>query len=233
MGLSHCLSHPDGRQPNGPVIVPGDPDASKLWEMVGRARCRPPGRCLPTSRPLCANGLPRAQPKRHAPVTAASAPTTGDGAWYALNNVTLTDIDDPCTTVLPDADYLISSDLIRPLSCGLAPSGDPRQFATATRRAEQSRRRTRPPQRPPNSRSPQRRSLRLHYPCQRQRSRSSTANIQAAAFDLATPSNDDPYLTPVGFSHRAAAGRQQPRHHGHRLCTRWQDVPSARLRPGA
>ena len=182
---------------NGPVIVPGDPDASKLWEMVGQGKMPATGPLPAHEQAIVREWIAQGAAERRAPVTAASAPANGDGAWYALNNVTLAAVDEPCETTPMGADYLVSSDLIRPLSCGLAPSGDARQVATSSGATTASKTVTATnttSQTVSTAAAPA-----AAMPANVSPAGAARANLQAAAFGLAAPSDDDPYLTPVGY----------------------------------
>ncbi len=184
---------------NGPVVVPGDPDASKLWEMVGQGKMPATGPLPAHEQAIVREWIAQGAAERRAPVTAASAPANGDGAWYALSNVTLADVDDPCATVAANADYLVSADLIRPLTCGLAPDGNTRRVAASSGTAASTAVTTTNATSQTLSADASAAAPAAAMPANVSPAGAARANLQAAAFGLAAPSDDDPYLTPVGF----------------------------------
>jgi glucose/arabinose dehydrogenase len=183
---------------NGPVVVPGDPDASKLWEMVSQGKMPATGPLPLDEQALVRTWIEQGAAERRAPVTRAAAPADNAGAWYALSNITLSEVAEPCENVAPGADYLVSADLIRPLTCGLAPSGDVRQLAARSSTAvaaaapgDDAAAAVDAPADQSAAAAPVAANVRAANATQ--------AGIQAAALGLPAPSDDDPYLTPAGF----------------------------------
>ncbi|MCO5212141.1 MAG: PQQ-dependent sugar dehydrogenase [Caldilinea sp.] len=126
---------------NGPVVVPGDPDASKLWEMVGSGRMPATGPLpLPEQelvRAWIADGaVERRAPRPQAQVASsagASRASTGDddavesvaenGTWLTVGPDTeLAAVSDACDPMPKTPATVVSSDLIVPVSCGVAPN---------------------------------------------------------------------------------------------------------------
>jgi glucose/arabinose dehydrogenase len=188
---------------NGPVVVPGDPDASKLWEMVSQGKMPATGPLPLDEQALVRTWIEQGAAERRAPVARAAAPGETINAWYALSNITLSEVAEPCEDVAPGADYLVSADLIRPLTCGLAPSGDVRQIAARSSTARDAGA-------PAIGAAPaadatnagaatDANAVAAPVPANVRAVNAAEAGIQAAAFGLPAPSDEDPYLTPVGF----------------------------------
>ncbi len=182
---------------NGPVVVPGDPDASKLWEMVSQGKMPATGPLPLNEQELVRAWIEQGAAERRAPVARAAAPANTTSAWYALSNVTLAEVAEPCENVTPGADYLVSADLIRPLTCGLAPTGDVRQVAARSSTASAN---AAPAADAQAAAAPAGEvAAAAPAPANVRAVNATQAGIQAAALGLPAPSDDAPYLTPVGF----------------------------------
>jgi hypothetical protein len=116
---------------NGPVVVPGDPEASKLWQMVGTGKMPLTG-ALPLEQQqivyewikegAAERRAPKPVPQAVAALPQATAVTTAPSTWLTLGpDAELEAVPDGCP---PDDDLatLVSSDLILPVSCGAIPN---------------------------------------------------------------------------------------------------------------
>lgn len=115
---------------NGPVIVPGDPEASKLWEMIGSGKMPLTGPLPPDERQLVYDWIKAGAAERRAPAPAtapqppAQPPATNqDGdIWLTIGaDVKVDAVPDGCT-VNGEQSLYVSSDLILPVSCGAVPN---------------------------------------------------------------------------------------------------------------
>jgi len=127
---------------NGPVVVPGDPDASKLWAMVSQGKMPATGP-LPAAeqevvRAWIAQGAAERRAARpQAPVAGrtggSAAPASNNessdasmaenGTWLTVGADTeLVAVSDACNPLPKSRATVVSSDLIVPVSCGVAPN---------------------------------------------------------------------------------------------------------------
>jgi len=116
---------------NGVVVIPGDPDASKLWEMIGQGKMPLTGPLPHDERQIVYEWILQGAAERRAaspsrqPATQIAAqqparPTAG--IWLTVGaDAKLTDVPDACNAA-NDLDMLVSSDLILPISCGAIPN---------------------------------------------------------------------------------------------------------------
>lgn len=115
---------------NGAVIVPGDPEASKLWEMIGSGKMPLTGPLPPEQRQLIYDWIKAGAAERRAPAPAPApqsparppaANQVGD-IWLTIGaGVKIDAVPDGCTASSDQALY-VSSDLILPVSCGAIPN---------------------------------------------------------------------------------------------------------------
>ena len=119
---------------NGVVVIPGDPDNSKLWEMVSQGKMPATGP-LPLAEQQIVyewivqgaaerRAIPRPAPSQQtaAPAVVQQSPRLAAGTWLAVGPGTkLTDVPDACAPAA-DLGALVSSDLILPVSCGAIPN---------------------------------------------------------------------------------------------------------------
>ena len=114
---------------NGPVVVPGDPEASKLWEMIGSGKMPLTGPLPMDQRQLIYDWIKAGAAERRAPVPAAPntparplVTNTGGDTWLAIGaGVELESVPDACAPAADQSLY-VSSDLILPISCGAVPN---------------------------------------------------------------------------------------------------------------
>jgi hypothetical protein len=118
---------------NGPVVVPGDPAASKLWEMLETGKMPLLGVLTDGEKALVRQWILEGAAQRRAapPSAAASAaadapaavPASSGGAWVEIAADTkLTAVSDACKETAAAGQTLISGDLILPVSCATAPT---------------------------------------------------------------------------------------------------------------
>ena len=187
---------------NGPVVVPGNPDASKLWEMVGQGKMPATGP-LPTDeqqlvREWIAQGAAehRAQPGA-APAAPAAA---GESTWFTLADPRLVAVKDACKDKPAAGSTLASADLIIPVSCGVEPSSAEIKIALAGGRTATTGSTA-------NKTAPAGANAQAAATTAEARPAASAARgasaggtgIEATAFGLPAPSEADAYLVPNGF----------------------------------
>jgi len=121
---------------NGPVVVPGDPEASKLWEMVSQGKMPATGPLPVAEQELVRAWITEGAAERRAPVlptsaagntggsgVTAGASTGGNGTWLTVGPATeLVAVRDACEPMPKSPATVVSSDLIVPVSCGVAPN---------------------------------------------------------------------------------------------------------------
>lgn len=121
---------------NGPVVIPGDPERSKLWEMVSQGKMPVTGPLPPDEQQLVYEWIkqgaaerraaPPAPPAQQATAQTAAARTSAAKpvvtTWLTVGpGVKMTEVPDACNDGLPH-ETLVSSDLILPISCGAIPN---------------------------------------------------------------------------------------------------------------
>ena len=109
---------------NGPVVVPGNPDASKLWEMVGQGKMPATGPLPDAEKELVREWIAQGAAEHRAqPAAAAPAPTAvGGSTWFSLISPKLVAVKDACSDKPAEGSTLASADLIIPVSCGVEPT---------------------------------------------------------------------------------------------------------------
>ena len=110
---------------NGPVVVPGNPDASKLWEMVGQGKMPATGPLPDAEKELVRQWIAQGAAE-HRANSAAAAPSpaaAGESTWFTLLSPKLTAVKDACSDAPTEGSTLASADLIIPVSCGVEPTG--------------------------------------------------------------------------------------------------------------
>ncbi|MBK8796706.1 MAG: hypothetical protein IPM07_10220 [Anaerolineales bacterium] len=122
----------DGRQPQWAVVTPGDPEASKLWQMVGAGKMPLTGPLPPAQQRIVYAWIKEGAAERRAskpsPQVAASAPPNNAASapvastWLTIGpGAELDAVPDACEAA-SDLATLVSSDLILPVSCGAIPN---------------------------------------------------------------------------------------------------------------
>lgn len=115
---------------NGPVVVPGNPEASKLWEMIGAGKMPLTGPLPMEERQLVYDWIKAGAAERRAPTptTAPNPPdrplasNQDDDIWLTIGaGVKVDAVPDGCT-ISSDQSMYVSSDLILPISCGAVPN---------------------------------------------------------------------------------------------------------------
>ncbi len=120
---------------NGPVVIPGDPEASKLWEMVSQGKMPVTGPLPPNEQQLIYEWIkqgaaerraaPSAPPAQRAPTQTAAAQTAARpvvSTWLTVGpGVKMAEVPDACNDGQRH-ETLVSSDLILPISCGAIPN---------------------------------------------------------------------------------------------------------------
>lgn len=118
---------------NGPVVFPGAPQGSKLWEMVSTGKMPLTGPLPPAEQQIVYEWIKEGAAERRAPkpVPAPVQTTTAVRAavtepivttWLSVSlDTALSDVPDACEES-NDLAMFVSSDLILPISCGAIPS---------------------------------------------------------------------------------------------------------------
>ena len=203
MGLQTTLYAPlmAGSQ-NGPVVVPGNPDGSKLWEMVGQGKMPATGALPAAEQQLVREWIAQGAAEYRAQPASAATAATGDTTWFTVVRPPLLAVNDACAEQ-PQADKtLVSADLIAPISCGAPPAAaEMKSLVAAARPATNNMPDAAPASTAANSGSTA--SAPAAQPAAASATVRGTAasgtGIEAAAFGLPAPSEADPYLVPAGF----------------------------------
>jgi glucose/arabinose dehydrogenase len=191
---------------NGPVIVPGNPDASKLWEMVSQGKMPATGPLPPAEQELVRDWILQGAAERRAasPATAVAAPA-GDSTWFTLANAKLQSVPDACQEQPAAGSTLASADLIIPVSCGVAPTSAQIRTALAGGRTATNSGAASPAAAGTTTAAAVATDAAAAAapalearPAARGASAGGTG-IEAAAFGLPSPTEADPYLVPAGF----------------------------------
>ncbi|MBW7886237.1 MAG: PQQ-dependent sugar dehydrogenase, partial [Caldilineaceae bacterium] len=108
---------------NGPVVVPGDPETSKLWEMIGSNRMPLTGPLPESEKELVRAWIEQGAAEHRGAGALEEVEDADEGIWLSISEQTeLTTVPDSCEVLPDDAGVLVSSDLILPVSCGAAPN---------------------------------------------------------------------------------------------------------------
>lgn len=115
----------------GSVVVPGDATASKLWQLIDAGKMPLTGPLPHAERALIRDWINAGAPeKRSVPVPAAT-PEPENRLWLEVNSADMNTVNDQCTASSGEPTTVVSSELIFPLSCGIAPR--PAELQTALR----------------------------------------------------------------------------------------------------
>ncbi|MBK8048417.1 MAG: hypothetical protein IPK16_15655 [Anaerolineales bacterium] len=171
---------------NGPVIVPGDPDASKLWQYLGIGKM-PATRPLPLAdQQLVRDWIAQGAAERRAATPKAATAET----WLTIANPTLTAVSDACANAPTEDNNLVSADLIIPVRCGAEPAAAEVKTALAGGRTATTGTATSTAAAAPVAAATTNVARGAN---------ASKAGIQAAALGLPAPAETDPYMAPAGF----------------------------------
>lgn len=196
---------------NGPVIVPGNPDASKLWEMVSQGKMPATGPLPAEEQAIVREWILQGAAERRAQPAAVAAPApAGDSTWLTLADPKLVAVKDACAEKPTAGSTLASADLIIPVSCGVVPSAPAIRTALAGGRTATN---TTAPARPAaaaastggdtsaaDTSAAAAGAVAEAKPAPAARGASAGGTgIEAAAFGLPAPTEADPYLIPAGF----------------------------------
>ncbi len=212
---------------NGVVVIPGDPENSKLWEMVSQGKMPATGPLPPEEQQIVYNWIAQGAAERRAvPRTAPAQPSpapavaqqprrTSAETWLAVGtNMKLTDVPDACAPAA-NSGGLVSSDLILPVSCGVIPNDAdltrilarvglrPAVVAatggsgTSSSAAAPARGASTAQNAAASASATDSTATSASAPA-RPAVAAASAPIRAAVLGLPAPSEDDPYLTPRG-----------------------------------
>lgn len=113
----------------GPVVVPGDADASLLWQQVGAGKMPLTGALPAAERALVLNWILAGAPEQRPVDEPALAPTPAPNSdpaensrlWLTVEDDNINAVPETCKTNVTSPKQLISSELFLPISCGIAP----------------------------------------------------------------------------------------------------------------
>ncbi|MCX6046011.1 MAG: PQQ-dependent sugar dehydrogenase [Chloroflexi bacterium] len=113
----------------GPVIVPGNAADSVLWQQVGTGKMPLIGKLTAAEKTLIHDWIDNGALEKRlaAPPQPQPAPQTTDqtpanpGLWLAIEDEHIDPVPDVCPTKVDTPQKLISSELVLPISCGVAP----------------------------------------------------------------------------------------------------------------
>ena len=109
----------------GPVVVPSDAATSKLWQLVSMNKMPLIGHLSAEEKQLIADWINAGAPehrKANPPGATATVTTTPENQlWLRVNPEDMSSVTDQCNDQGNKTDRVVSSDLIFPLSCGVAP----------------------------------------------------------------------------------------------------------------
>ena len=199
---------------NGPVVVPGNPDASKLWEMVGQGKMPATGPLPDAEKELVREWIAQGAAE-HRANSAAAAPSpaaAGESTWFTLISPKLTAVKDACSDTPTEGSTLASADLIIPVSCGVEPTGAQVKTALSSGRTATSGSSATTAKAStaaaPSGGAAGTTEAKPAAAATRGASASGTG-ITAVALGLPAPSESDPYMVPQGF----CAERRLPDNH--------------------
>jgi hypothetical protein len=199
---------------NGPVVVPGNPDGSKLWEMVSQGKMPATGPLPADEQQLVREWIAQgAAERRAAPPAAASAAAAApaaaasDSTWLTLANPKLVAVNDACKEKPAPGSTLASADLIIPVACGVQPTAAQVRTALASGRTATNSAPAQPAAASAGTSKAATGSETAAAAAEPEakpaaavaRGSASGTGIEAAAFGLAAPTEADPYLVPAGF----------------------------------
>lgn len=110
----------------GPVVVPGNAAASKLWQLVSINKMPLIGHLADQDKQLIVDwinaGAPEHRKVNPPNATASATATTSENQlWLQINPEDMSSVTDQCNDKGDKSNRVISSELIFPLSCGVAP----------------------------------------------------------------------------------------------------------------
>jgi len=200
----------------GPVIIPGNADASLLWQKVRTGQMPLVGKLSDLEKAVIRDWIDLGAPETRAtkPQPQTRTVTTGKPAlWLQVDEQNINPVSDLCPTKVDPTQKLVSSELVLPISCGIAP----RQPELLALYKQYSIPLPTPPP-PPAANVAQTKALTTTPTASNSDkapaapaaapatsggayavgASSAQAGIQAAALNLAPPSGSDPWLTPRG-----------------------------------
>ncbi|MDQ3249904.1 MAG: hypothetical protein M3Q45_11945 [Chloroflexota bacterium] len=200
----------------GAVVIPGDADASLLWQQVGTGKMPLIGQLPDDEKTLIRDWIELGAPEKRA-VVALEEPAVVEAAtnsssprlWLAVDDAAINPVQDVCKAGVETPQTLISSELLLPISCGIAPRAAeltayyklysiPLPTPPAIAKVVQS---ARIPisNTAATSATAQIAEAPVSIPSAYASGAGSAAvGLQAAALNLPPPSDNDPWLTPNG-----------------------------------
>jgi hypothetical protein len=198
---------------NGPVVVPGNPDASKLWEMVSQGKMPVTGPLPDAEKELVRAWIAQgAAENRAQPAAVSPAPATaGESTWFTLSDPKLVAVKDACKDKPVSGSTMASADLIIPVSCGVEPSSAQIKMALIGGRTATSGSSATTGKSNAAAASAGVATTAEANPAAAaiRGTNAGGTGITAAAFGLPGPSEADPYMVPRGF----CAERRLPDNH--------------------
>lgn len=108
----------------GPVVIPGDPDGSVLWQMVGSGKMPLIGQLPASDKELIRRWIELGALEQRATKvvsTTSVADTSAADLWLRVADLNVNPVSDICADPVAEPLQVVNNDLILPISCGVAP----------------------------------------------------------------------------------------------------------------
>lgn len=107
----------------GPVVIPGDPDNSMLWQMVGTGKMPLIGQLTEGEKELIRRWIELGALEYRATkvVTTTVTPENTANLWLRVGELNVDPVTDVCANPVENPLQVVNNDLILPVSCGTAP----------------------------------------------------------------------------------------------------------------
>lgn len=107
----------------GPVVIPGDPDNSMLWQMVGTGKMPLIGQLTEGEKELIRRWIELGALEYRATkvVTTTVTPENTANLWLRVGELNVEPVADVCANPVENPLQVVNNDLILPVSCGTAP----------------------------------------------------------------------------------------------------------------
>lgn len=203
----------------GPVVIPGDPDNSVLWQMVGSGKMPLIGQLTDEEKELFRRWIELGALEYRATkvVTRTLIPEDETEVWLRVGELNVDAVSDVCTNPVDKPLQVVNSDLILPVNCGAAPrdaqlttllqslalapaagSGSALAAVPATDTSAPTELNAATTSAQPDVASVEASAASAPVASAPAKVANAPAGIQAAALGLAAPSDSDGWMTPRG-----------------------------------